>query len=213
MSNSRWIFAAVIAALSPAWAGAEKPAGGICECGTYPEAPTLCAPLSGTQRSQCIVSNAHWTDQCVAWRSGICRAADTSKMSEAPFQAPPAAQTPAAQPIAPSSPAARQPITMLPEVEKFGGSWTGQAQCRAASDKWRLTMLVVQTADGKLLVTATTSQAVDSFSRSEFKDNDVTLQFDTWLSKKIYTGRLVAPDRIAGKVHITGSDCKWYLTR
>jgi len=229
----RWIVAAgtAIAVMSPTWAAAERPARGICECGTYSEAPTLCAPLGGTKRNACISTNLRWLDKCVAWRNAICRAADTSagaaKMSVPPLFAAPA-QSPAAQQVAPTiappSPAnpssafaaaLRQPVPVIivPEVEKFGGSWAGQAKCRAASDKWRLTMLVAQTADGKLIATATTSQALDTFSRSEFKDNDVILHFGTLLSNKVYAGHLVAPNRIEGKVHVAGSDCTWYLTR
>ena len=103
------------------------------------------------------------------------------------------------------------PVIASPALTKFGGAWTGDAQCRF--DKWRLSLNVAQLADGSLLTSASTSQAAGSFNKIELKDNDVALHYDTWLTEVVYAGHLVGPNRIEGTVHVAGSDCKWTLTR
>jgi hypothetical protein len=188
--------ATAVAAMYSASAG-DKPAGGICECGTYSEAPTSCAPLIGAERATCIVTNMRWLDNCTAWRNQVCRAPGTP--------AEPALVTPPPQP--------QVPLIVPPSVVKFGGSWAGMATCREATDKWRLAMNVALMADGTLLATATSGETYGTFRKVEIKDNDVILHYDTLLSERVYAGHLVQPNRIEGQVDVAGQNCKWYLTR
>jgi hypothetical protein len=230
-SYGRWIAVAAtaFAATYSASAGVNKPAGGICECGTYSEAPTICAPLIGTKRAACIVTNMRWFDKCTAWRNKVCRAPGTPAESASTSNArlplgAPVAETPAppqASPTvatAPASPAPAAPqrqVSMIvpPAVAKFGGSWAGMATCRMATEKWRLTMNVSLLADGTLLATATSGETYGSFRKVEIKDDDVILHYDTFLSERVYTGHLVQPNRIEGQVDAAGQNCTWYLTR
>lgn len=220
-SYRQWIVAAgtAVAVMCPAWAGAPKPAGGICDCGAYAEAPAVCAPLKGAKRNACIRANTSWLDKCTAWRNDFCSA---SAAAAAPARTPamslpsaaPATQPPVARrPVPAAVPPAPAPATILPEVVKFGGDWTGEAQCRSAADKWRLAMQAGQTANGALVATASTSQAFGASGKVELKGDDVVMRFESLLSDTIYAGRLVEPNRIEGKVHVAGRDCKWYLKR
>lgn len=230
-SCGRWVAAAGLAAVVavPAWSGAPKPLGGICECGPYVEGPALCAPLAKAKRDVCISANLIWLGKCTAWRDAICHApatvAEPVKAAASPVvlhpsvaEAPPPAPlvpppAPAASSLAPVVPAPVQPapIVASPALTKFSGAWTGEAQCRL--DKWRLSLHVALLADGSLLTSATTSLAAGSFNKIELKDNDVALHYDTWLTEVVYAGHLVGPSRIEGTVHVSGRDCKWYLAR
>lgn len=206
MSWARWIAAAGTAAAMTYPALAEKPDGGICACGPYIEAPTLCAPLTGADRDTCIRANVGWNAKCTGWRTDFCRAPATAA-EPAKTAIPPLPQVAAAPPVAPPSRAAS------PDMTKFGGSWAGEARCGLKSDKWHLTMAVAQMADGRLFTTATTSLAAGNFSKVELNDNDVVLHYDNWLSTTVYAGRLVGTNRIEGKVRVAGRDCSWYLAR
>jgi hypothetical protein len=219
MSCGRWVVAAGLTAVVavPAWSGAPKPLGGICECGSYIEGPALCAPLAKAKRDVCISSNLTWLGKCTAWRDTMCHApaAEPVKAAAAPVvmhpsiaEAPPAVSSPAPVVPAPVQPA---PIVASPAVTKFGGIWTGQAQCRF--DKWRLSLKVSQLANGSLLTDATTSQSFGSFDKIDLKDDGVVLHYDSGLHETVYTGHLVKPDRIEGTVHVAGNDCTWYLSR
>ncbi len=238
-SCGRWVVAAGLAAVVavPAWSGAPKPVGGICECGAYVEGPSLCAPLAKAKREACISANLNWLGKCTAWRDTICHApaaaAEPVKAAAAPVvshpavaAAPPAAsppvavvppsapvaQTPAAAAQAPvAAPVQAAPIVASPVLAKFGGNWAGEAQCRG--EKWRLKLYVAQLANGSLLTNATSGQLLGSFGKIELKDNDVVLHYDSGLSETIYAGHVVGANRIEGTVHVAGSDCKWFLAR
>lgn len=230
-SCGQWVFAAgLMAAVAvPAWSGATKPLGGLCECGPYVESPAVCAPLAKAKREACISANLSWLGKCTAWRDTMCHApaaaAEPVKAAAAPVvlhpsvaeAPPPAAVAPSPAPVAqapaPVVPAPVQPAPIIasPALTKFGGTWTGEAQCRA--EKWRLKLYVAQLADGSLLTNATTGQLMGSFGKIEIKDNGIVLHYSTGLSEAVYAGHLAGPSRIEGTVHVAGSDCKWYLTR
>jgi hypothetical protein len=218
-SCGQWVVAAGLAAAVavPAWSGAPKPLGGLCECGPYVEGPALCAPLAKAKRDACISANLSWLGKCTAWRDAICHApaavAEPVKAAAAPVvMHPSVAEAPPPEPVVSSrAPVQPAPIVASPTLTKFGGIWTGKAQCRF--DKWRLSLRVAQLADGSALTDATTSQSFGSFNKIDLKDDDVALHYDSGLHETVYVGHLVKPDRIEGTVHVTGHDCKWYLAR
>jgi hypothetical protein len=175
----------VLFAMVPAWA--EKPAGGICECGDYAEVPALCRLLSGTERDACITANTQWTKQCTVWRSAVCRA-------PVPISQPPIAAV-----AAPSS------------LAKYTGSWMGKVVCPRLGS-WRLSLSVKPQADGAYLTGASTEGAGE-FIEIALKDDSVSLLYVSWIKKVPYTGRLTSANRIEGKAHINTDDCIWYLAR
>ena len=215
---SRGLSAVVLAVVAavPASAGGEKPSGGICECGAYIEAPVSCTPLGGTKRDACISANLKWIDKCNAWRGTICRApaAESVKtVSQPPVLRPVSPPVVAVQPPPAAPPPVSQPamVAVSPTVQKYGGAWRGLAQCRLES--WHIAMDVAQLADGSLLTSATSGQATGGFTKIDLSDDGVVLHFNTWIHETLYTGHLVAPNRIEGTVPTNAGSCKWYLAR
>jgi len=210
-----------VAVLTANPALADRPADGICDCGPYAEGPALCRPLAGPKRAACIASNLKWLDQCAKWRSETCHAplpaaAPLPPAAPAPAAGPaPAALVPAVQaPAAAPAPVAPAPVALPPALPssplaKFGGKWVGEGRCR--SEKWRLTLMVGLLADGSLMTDAEASLAFGSFDKIDIDGNTITMRFKTLMTETIYTGHLVAPNRIEGTVRVAGNDCRWFV--